>query len=78
MGPTSSLSALSRGLLQEETLLDDIIDRLLEARNGRPGKVVALSESEVHRGCSGREWAAGREPPVGCRLRGLAHLTPRP
>ena len=32
---------------QDEALLDDIIDRLLDVRNGRPGKQVALSESEV-------------------------------
>ena len=34
-------------LLQDDALLDDIIDRLLDVRTGRPGKQVALSETEV-------------------------------
>ena len=33
--------------LQDDALLDDIIDRLLDVRTGRPGKQVALSETEV-------------------------------
>jgi len=33
--------------VQDEALLDDIIDRLLDGRSSRPGKPVALSESEV-------------------------------
>lgn len=37
-------------LLQDDALLDDIIDRLLDVRTGRPGKQVALSETEVSRG----------------------------
>ena len=31
-------------LVQDEALLDDIIDRLLDARQSRPGKQVQLSE----------------------------------
>jgi hypothetical protein len=34
-------------LLQDDALLDDIIDRLLDVRTGRPGKTVSLSETEV-------------------------------
>ena len=37
--------------MQEEANLDDIIDRLLEVRNGRPGKVVQITESEVRQLC---------------------------
>jgi hypothetical protein len=33
--------------LQDDALLDDIIDRLLDVRTGRPGKTVSLSETEV-------------------------------
>eukprot|EP00951_Prasinocladus_malaysianus_P000512 scaffold3809_cov47-Prasinocladus_malaysianus.AAC.1 len=36
---------------QEETLLDDIIDRLLGARDGRPGKQVQLTEQEIRQLC---------------------------
>jgi hypothetical protein len=36
--------------LQDEAVLDDVIDRLLEVRNGRPGKQVALTETEVSPG----------------------------
>lgn len=32
-------------------MLDDIIDRLLEVRNGRPGKPVQLTEQEVRQLC---------------------------
>ncbi|KAL9331341.1 hypothetical protein ACSQ67_000951 [Phaseolus vulgaris] len=39
----------------DQTLLDDIINRLLEVR-GRPGKQVQLSESEIRQLC-----AASRE-----------------
>lgn len=35
----------------EETLLDDIIERLVDVRNGRPGKQVQLSEHEVRQLC---------------------------
>ena len=34
-------------LPQEDAVLDDIIDRLLDVRNGRPGKQVTLTEQEV-------------------------------
>ena len=34
-----------------DATLDDIIDRLLEAKNGRPGKPVQLAESEVRQLC---------------------------
>lgn len=37
-------------MVQDDALLDDIIDRLLDVRTGRPGKQVALSETEV------RQW----------------------
>lgn len=33
--------------LQDDALIEDIIDRLLDVRTGRPGKQVALSETEV-------------------------------
>ena len=36
---------------QEEPLLDDIIDRLLDVRNGRPGKPVQLTEQEIKQLC---------------------------
>jgi hypothetical protein len=32
---------------QDDALIEDIIDRLLDVRTGRPGKQVALSETEV-------------------------------
>ena len=35
----------------EENVIDDIIDRLLEAKNGRPGKPVQLAENEVRQLC---------------------------
>lgn len=35
----------------DEALLDDIIDRLLDGRSSRPGKPVALSESEIRQLC---------------------------
>lgn len=38
-------------LLQEEAILDDIIDRLLDVRNGRPGKQVQLTEQEIRQLC---------------------------
>ena len=34
-----------------DATLDDIIDRLLEAKNGRPGKPVQLAENEVRQLC---------------------------
>jgi hypothetical protein len=34
---------------QDEELLDDIIGRLLDGRNARPGKPVSLTETEVRR-----------------------------
>lgn len=37
--------------LQEEAILDDIIDRLLDVRNGRPGKQVQLTEQEIRQLC---------------------------
>lgn len=37
-------------LVQDDALLDDIIDRLLDVRTGRPGRQVALSETEVSKG----------------------------
>ena len=36
---------------QDEALLDDIIDRLLEVRNNRPGKQVQLTEHEIRQIC---------------------------
>lgn len=35
----------------EESLLNDIIDRLLDVRNGRPGKQVQLTEAEIKQLC---------------------------
>jgi serine/threonine-protein phosphatase PP1 catalytic subunit len=35
----------------DDALLDDIIDRLLDVRTGRPGKQVALSETEIRQLC---------------------------
>ena len=43
-------SSLHHGL-QEEAILDDIIDRLLDVRNGRPGKQVQLTEQEIRQLC---------------------------
>lgn len=42
--------ALHLPVAQDDALLDDIIDRLLDVRTGRPGKQVALSETEVSKG----------------------------
>ena len=36
---------------QDEAVLDDVIDRLLEVRAGRPGRQVQLSEQEVKQLC---------------------------
>jgi hypothetical protein len=36
---------------QEEAVLDDVIDRLLDVRNGRPGKQVQLTEQEIRQLC---------------------------
>lgn len=49
----------------EEAALDDIIDRLLDVRNGRPGKPVNLTEQV--RACAGKAVRAGRpgRRPVG-------------
>ncbi len=38
----------------DDDALDNIVDRLLDVRTGRPGKQVALSETEV--GCSVASW----------------------
>eukprot|EP00976_Prorocentrum_cordatum_P020272 411828-Prorocentrum_minimum.AAC.1 len=35
----------------EESLLDDIISRLLDVRNGRPGKPVQLTENDIRQLC---------------------------
>ncbi len=35
----------------EEAALDDVIDRLLDVRNGRPGKQVQLTEMEIRQLC---------------------------
>ena len=32
-------------------MLDDVIDRLLDVRNGRPGKQVQLTEQEIRQLC---------------------------
>lgn len=37
--------------VQEEAVLDDVIDRLLDVRNGRPGKQVQLTEQEIRQLC---------------------------
>ena len=37
--------------VQEEGLLDDIIERLLDIRNSRPGKQVNLTEHEMRQLC---------------------------
>lgn len=44
---TSARPACRPRVPQDDALLDDIIDRLLDVRTGRPGKQVALSETEV-------------------------------
>ena len=38
-------------IAQDEAVLDDVIDRLLEVRAGRPGRQVQLSEQEVKQLC---------------------------
>ena len=38
-------------LQQEESLLNDIIARLLDVRNGRPGKQVQLTENDIRQLC---------------------------
>lgn len=35
----------------EESQLDDVIERLLEVRQSRPGKQVQLTEQEIRRLC---------------------------
>lgn len=37
--------------LQEDSALDDIIERLLDVRNGRPGKLVQLTEQAIRTLC---------------------------
>lgn len=54
---------------QDDALLDDIIDRLLDVRTGRPGKQVALSETEV------RGWAGMAVDGVK-KLSGIASQAP--
>lgn len=51
--PWTTVVALPDGhmVLQEEAILDDIIDRLLDVRNGRPGKQVQLTEQEIRQLC---------------------------
>lgn len=68
--PTPSPFALSPP--QDDALLDDIIDRLLDVRTGRPGKQVALSETEVGGAAANRPGGAPRRlltamPCPGCR-----------
>lgn len=36
---------------QEEAVIDDLINRLLDVRNGRPGKQVQLAEGEIRKLC---------------------------
>ncbi len=43
--------AVNLHVLLSDATLDDIIDRLLEAKNGRPGKPVQLAENEVRQLC---------------------------
>lgn len=38
-------------LLQDVAQVDEIIERLLDVRNGRPGKNVQLSENEIRALC---------------------------
>jgi len=38
--------------MQDENVLDEIIDRLLEVKDARPGKLVPLTENEVSCCCS--------------------------
>lgn len=40
-----------QSIAQDEAVLDDVIDRLLEVRAGRPGRQVQLSEQEVKQLC---------------------------
>mmetsp|Transcript_10948 Transcript_10948/g.67679 ORF Transcript_10948/g.67679 Transcript_10948/m.67679 type:complete len:118 (+) Transcript_10948:373-726(+) len=37
--------------VQEEAVIDDLINRLLDVRNGRPGKQVQLAEGEIRKLC---------------------------
>lgn len=48
----AALRSAPRACVQmEESLLNDIIDRLLDVRNGRPGKQVQLTEAEIKQLC---------------------------
>ena len=38
-------------ILQDEEMVEQVIDRLLDVRNGRPGKPVQLTESQIRQLC---------------------------
>jgi serine/threonine-protein phosphatase PP1 catalytic subunit len=48
----AKISKRKEGGEMDPGMLDDIIRRLLEVRNGRPGKQAQLSESEIKQLCS--------------------------
>lgn len=47
----AQFEAATGGSEMEVAALDDIIDRLLDVRNGRPGKQVLLTEMEIRQLC---------------------------
>lgn len=54
-GPIFRLAKDSKrkeGGAMDQGMLDDIIRRLLEVRNGRPGKQAQLSETEIKQLCA--------------------------
>ena len=50
--PSSEPLVLTLEPLQDKSSVDDIIDRLLDVRTGRPGKQVNLTEQEIKQLCN--------------------------
>lgn len=47
---------------QDESIVDDLINRLLDARNGRPGKPVQLTEAEMRSLCIAAREVFSKQP----------------
>jgi len=49
-------------MVMEESIVDDMINRLLDARNGRPGKPVQLTEAEMRSLCIAAREIFAKQP----------------
>lgn len=49
---TTPLPKITPTTLTQEAVLDSIIERLVDARSGRPGRAVALTEAEIRGLCT--------------------------